>query len=96
LGLEYLQQTLEADQAAVLLESILQAFCDNSMETLVKTSDNLKSVSGLIGMQETIALACLNRQHDGLKDNAEKLHKVVANGPEEARKIASTCQRRGK
>ncbi len=71
-------------------------FRDNNMETLAKTSRDLKSVSGLIGMQETIALAakiqddCLNGQHDGLKETVEKLSQVAANASEEARKVART------
>jgi len=56
----------------------------------------LKSVSGLIGVQETSALAAkiqddrLNGQHDGLKDTVEKLQHVAANESQEVRKIAST------
>ena len=78
-----------------MLVSVLRAFRDNNMETLAKTSHNLKSVSGLIGQQETSALAakiqddCLNGQHDGLKDTVEKLLQVAANESEEVRKIAS-------
>ena len=96
LGLEYLRQTVanDVDEA-----NVLQAFSDNNRERLAKTSHNLKSVSGLIGMQETSALAakiqddCLNGQHDGLKDTVEKLQQVAANESQEVRKIASTCQR---
>jgi hypothetical protein len=70
-GLEYLQQTdaNDVDEANVLLESVLQPFRDHNMETLAKTSHDLKSVSGLIGMQETSALAakiqddCLSGEH---------------------------------
>ena len=63
LGLEYLRQTVanDVDEANVLLESVLQAFRDNNMETLAKTSHDLKSVSGLIGMPETSALAAKYR-----------------------------------
>jgi HPt (histidine-containing phosphotransfer) domain-containing protein len=66
------------------------------METLAKTSHNLKSVSDLIGMKETSALAakiqddCLNGQHDGPMDTVEKLQQVAVNESEEVRKIAST------
>jgi HPt (histidine-containing phosphotransfer) domain-containing protein len=96
LGLEYLRQTVanDVDEA-----NVLQAFGDNNSERLAKTSHNLKSVSDLIGMQETSALAakiqddCLNWRHDGLKDTVEKLQQVAANESQEVRKIASTCQR---
>ena len=97
LGLEYLRQTVanDVDEA-----NVLQAFSDNNRERLAKTSHNLKSVSGLIGMQETSALAakihddCLNGQHDGLKDTVEKLQQVAANESQEVRKIASTLPER--
>jgi HPt (histidine-containing phosphotransfer) domain-containing protein len=66
------------------------------METLAKTSHDLKSVSGLIAMQETSALAakiqddCLNGRPAALKDAVEKQQQVAANESEEVRKIAST------
>jgi HPt (histidine-containing phosphotransfer) domain-containing protein len=97
LGLEYLRQTVanDVDEA-----NVLQAFSDINRERLAKTSHNLKSVSGLIGMQETGALAakiqddCLNWQHDDLKDTVEKLQQVAANESQEVRKIASTLPER--
>ncbi len=97
LGLEYLQQTVsnDIDEANTLVESVLQAFSDKNLEALAKTSHDLKSVSGLVGMQETSAIAakiqddCLNGAHDGLGEAVDKLKLTAANESEEVRKIAA-------
>jgi hypothetical protein len=85
----------DVGDANVPRESVLQAFRHKGMERLAKTSHDLKSVSGLVGMQETSPPAakiqddCVNRQHDGLKDIVKKLQQVAASKCQETRKIAS-------
>jgi HPt (histidine-containing phosphotransfer) domain-containing protein len=93
LGLEYLRQTVAN---AVDEANVLQAFRDNNRETLAKTLHNLKSVSGLIGIQETSALAakirddCLNGQHDGPQGHRREAAADGGEESEEVRKIAGT------
>jgi CheY-like chemotaxis protein len=98
LGLEYLQQTIANDLEDVktLMERTVAAHKAADYDALAKSSHDLKSVSGLIGMQQTSALAsaiqndCLNKQLERLPDSIEKLVQVMPLEAEEALKIAQT------
>lgn len=100
LGLEYLQQTVSNDLEDIksLTEQVVAAHKDGNMDALAKSSHDLKSVSGLIGMQQTSALAaaiqndCLNKEMTRLPESIEKLIQAVPAEATEALNIANTMQ----
>jgi HPt (histidine-containing phosphotransfer) domain-containing protein len=69
------------------------------MEALAKMSHGLKSVSGLIPIPETGALAakiqvdCLNGQHEGLEETVEKLQQDATTESKGYAKSPALCQR---
>jgi signal transduction histidine kinase/CheY-like chemotaxis protein len=100
LGLEYLQQTVANDLEDIksLTDQVVAAHKDGNMDALAKSSHDLKSVSGLIGMQQTSALAsaiqndCLNKELTRLPESIEKLIQAMPAEAIEALKIANTMQ----
>ncbi|MEZ0226807.1 MAG: ATP-binding protein [Alphaproteobacteria bacterium] len=100
LGLEYLQQTVSNDLEDIrsLTDQVVAAHKDGNMDALAKSSHDLKSVSGLIGMQQTSALAsaiqndCLNKELARLPESIEKLIQAMPAEATEALKIANTMQ----
>ncbi|TAL35912.1 MAG: response regulator [Alphaproteobacteria bacterium] len=100
LGLEYLQQTVANDLEDIksLTDQVVAAHKDGNMDALAKSSHDLKSVSGLIGMQQTSALAsaiqndCLNKELTRLPESIEKLIQAMPSEATEALKIANTMQ----
>ena len=98
LGLEYLQQTVTNDLGDIraLLDQTVAAHKEGNFEALTKASHDLKGVSGLIGMQETSALAasiqndCLNKEHGRLEESIRKLEATLPREAEQAIEMART------
>jgi signal transduction histidine kinase/DNA-binding response OmpR family regulator len=96
LGLDYLQQTIanDTDDVQKLFGQVEEEFKAGNFEKLGKSAHDLKSTSGLIGMQETSGLAsriqddCLNGQHGNLGDLVAKLAQIVPAEAAAARDIA--------
>lgn len=103
LGLEYLQQTVANDVEEVkgLLAKVVGDFGGGDIEALSHSSHDLKSVSGLIGMQESSAIAakiqddCLNGEKDGLEQQVTSLQQAVEREAQEVLRIAETMPEEG-
>ena len=103
LGLDYLQQTVgnDVDEVKALLERVVSDFGGDDFKALSHSSHDLKSVSGLIGMQETSSLAakiqddCLNGEKDGMEAQVASLQAAVAREAQEVLRIAETMPEEG-
>ncbi|MEZ0261585.1 MAG: ATP-binding protein [Alphaproteobacteria bacterium] len=96
LGLDYLKQTIsnDTDDVQKLYAQVADEHKAGNFEKMGKAAHDLKSTSGLIGMQQTSALAsaiqddCLNGQHDKLGEMIIKLSEIVPAEAAAAREIA--------
>lgn len=103
LGLEYLQQTVANDVEEVkdLLAKVVGDFGGGDIEALSHSSHDLKSVSGLIGMQQSSAIAakiqddCLNGEKDGLEEQVTILQQAVEREAQEVLRIAEEMPEEG-
>jgi CheY-like chemotaxis protein len=96
LGLDYLKQTIsnDTDDVQKLYAQVADEHKAGNFEKMGKAAHDLKSTSGLIGMQQTSAIAsaiqddCLNGQHDKLDEMISKLSEIVPAEAAAAKEIA--------